>query len=215
MEDTEPGSTIVMTCVAFGDPLTSITWKRGNDIITNDMPDVTIYTSSISYIRVNFTQGVLEVCNMTSAYGGEYSCMASNDEANDTSSWNISVRTLHTRPTVLIVPSNVEVEYDSTIVMTCVASGDPSPQVRWERNGVEIASSLSENFVFENRSVYVESFLEVCSIQSRDAGVYGCSASNIAGRSGLYQWQLDVSEIGELFDNPLITIVTVELQGAR
>lgn len=198
MEDVEPGSTIIMTCVGFGEPLIQITWIRGNQIITNDTPDVTIYTSPISYDGVNFTQGVLEICNMTSAYDGEYSCMAYNDEANDTSSsWNITVKTA--RPIVLIVPSMITVKYNSTVIMSCVAAGDPTPQIHWEINSIEIASSASDTFDLGNGNVYVESFLEVCSIQSGDAGVYGCSASNSAGGTGLFQWQLDVSDIGELF----------------
>ena len=67
----------------------------------------------------------------------------------------------------------------------CVASGDPSPSISWNRGDTVLNNdsrvTIYEDLVTENGVTFVWSILELCSAEEADAGQYSCIADNTFG----------------------------------
>ena len=67
-------------------------------------------------------------------------------------------------------------------MFVCVAYGYPVPSLTWEKDGTllknQSRSTIYEEQVVENGVTFVQSILEVCSLEQDDAAQYNCSASN-------------------------------------
>ena len=83
-------NTISFTCVAFGDPVPSITWNKGDTELVNDSR-VTIYESVVSSNGVTFMQSILVLCGAEQADAGEYSCFTENTFGNGSVDFVLSV----------------------------------------------------------------------------------------------------------------------------
>ena len=69
------GQTIQLTCVAYGYPIPSITWK---DVSNNlDLSDKVIQ-NMVPTNHTKFLVSVLQLCDVTPAQNAEYSCSADN-----------------------------------------------------------------------------------------------------------------------------------------
>ena len=86
----DAGNTITFVCVARGDPDPSISWSRGDTVISN-VSQVTIYEELVTENGVTFVQSILELCNPEEADAGQYSCFADNTIGNDTASFVLTV----------------------------------------------------------------------------------------------------------------------------
>ena len=69
-----------------------------------------------------------------------------------------------------------------TALLFCMANGPPDLQVTWSRNGADIMNdtliSIYEEEVPYGGKLFKQSFLELCSLQSSDAGNYVCTVSD-------------------------------------
>lgn len=89
---------------------------------------------------------------------------------------------LQSRPTAYI---------NKPVTLECPVSGNPLPQIRWVKNGIDIN--------LEESNVYVHSDgqkLSLLRTKSEDTGEYACIAENDVG-SETYQFNLEV--LGERF----------------
>ena len=86
----DAGNTIVAVCVAYGDPNPSITWNRGDTVLSNDSR-VTIYEELVTENGVMFVQSIIEVCSAEVSDAGQYSCFAENAFGNDTAVIELTV----------------------------------------------------------------------------------------------------------------------------
>ena len=86
----DAGNTIVAVCVAYGDPNPSITWSRGDAVVSNDSR-VTIYEELVTENGVTFVQSIIEVCSAEETDAGQYSCFAENAFGNDTAVIELTV----------------------------------------------------------------------------------------------------------------------------
>ena len=77
-------------------------------------------------------------------------------------------------PYVIKRPDNASVEAGQEAVFSCVVGGDPSPQVRWTKQGARI------NFVQEEEED--AAVLRIKNVTEAEAGKYVCRAENIAGK---------------------------------
>ena len=103
-------------------------------------------------------------------------------------------------PQVAIAPPDTEVMLTNTVLFTCVGYGYPLPAISWYFQESEITNDsrvlLFTDVLSLNGSVFIQSVLQLCGVESSDEGEYACVLSNIAGddHSNFF-----VDVLGELF----------------
>uniref|UniRef100_A0A3Q2YR82 Hemicentin 1 n=1 Tax=Hippocampus comes TaxID=109280 RepID=A0A3Q2YR82_HIPCM len=100
----------------------------------------------------------------------QYTCMASNIVGRTTREFNLNVNA----PTIKDGPQTVAVRINEPVVLECVVSGVPAPQVTWRKHGTTLAGNNSYTFM-EDGSLHIHS------AQVTDTGRYLCMATNPAG----------------------------------
>ena len=86
----DAGNAVSFTCVAYGVPNPSISWNRGNTLLTNGSR-TTSYEQLLIENGVTFVQSILQLCNAEVAEAGQYSCFANNTLGNDTAFFELAV----------------------------------------------------------------------------------------------------------------------------
>ena len=82
----------------------------------------------------------------------------------------------------MIAPEDSEVIKDSTIMLTCVGLGIPTPEVFWMFDGVTLSNftnfrvSMYTAIVEQGGVTFVFSTLEKCGVGTHDMGQYSCVA---------------------------------------
>ena len=68
------------------------------------------------------------------------------------------------------------------MVAVCVGTGFPQPSISWSLDGSPLDNSsrvtIYEEVIEESGITFVQSFLEVCSVDFMDAGLYQCTVAN-------------------------------------
>ena len=97
---------------------------------------------------------------------------------------------ISTEPPQLVVTPNASIEVDAgtTVTYVCVGFGeDEPPNIIWEfgdqllNNDTSSLVTIYESQVEENRLVFSQSILELCSVEVENAGMYSCTANNSRG----------------------------------
>ena len=83
--EVDTSTTALLTCVASGSPLPSITWRRNGSTLHN-ISDAYIFETRITSRQFTFVKSVLEICGNSS---NEFSCTADNMIENDTFSFDV------------------------------------------------------------------------------------------------------------------------------
>lgn len=78
-------------------------------------------------------------------------------------------------PEIQISPESVDILNRSTAVLLCAASGDPSPMISWEHNGVTVDTDDARVTVLPNGT------LIIAMVMMSDMGDYQCFATNALG----------------------------------
>ena len=70
-----------------------------------------------------------------------------------------------------------------TTSFDCVVTGNPSPTIKWEQNGIEVLEAGTRIEIQETGSATsgLKSTLILMSTVASDAGAYACKASNSRG----------------------------------
>ena len=73
----------------------------------------------------------------------------------------------------------------NTITFVCVAYGIPDPSISWNRGDTTLSNG-SQIFIYKVLLVqdgvkYVQSIIELCSVEEEDGGQYSCFAENTIG----------------------------------
>ena len=86
---------------------------------------------------------------------------------------------------VVIAPSNSTADEGSTVLAVCVGNGNPLPGISWSREGTILTNgSLSDRVsvwqetVEEDGVLFVQSVLQLCSLDGSDTGEYTCTVAN-------------------------------------
>ena len=133
----EYGSTIEAVCVAYGNPLPTVTWSKQGCADISCSTNAQVFTEVISYGDVSYRKSVLHLCSVDESNSGSYTCSAKNGidgegVAAKSFTWQLTV---NARPIVStmsrIVPTtscpNVEMPSSAITRGSNSGSGSPSP----------------------------------------------------------------------------------------
>ncbi|XP_066942937.1 hemicentin-1-like isoform X1 [Macrobrachium rosenbergii] len=158
------GKEVRLRCQVSGTPIPVITWARpdrGGQSVTPEDPRVQLLGSSLVILPV-------AVEDM-----GRYECTARNPAGRSTAE---VLLTVHSPPTVEEdLAEAVSVVRGEELTLGCTASGYPTPQTRWLREGRIVSET-------QRLKLPTNGELVISSIQASDSGLYTCLASNAAGR---------------------------------
>jgi hypothetical protein len=138
-------------------------------------------------IRMDLTRmillpsGALEIDEVSTADRGTYQCnVTSGTFSRISSKSNLNIKSTAGQPqtfappSFVVVPQPQTVREGDTVILDCVANGNPKPGIKWLRNGEEIdLNDLDSRF-----RIIGTGSLQITKIQDTDAGDYQCRASN-------------------------------------
>ena len=109
-----PRQTVISLCSAYGgDEPPNITWKFGDELLTNDSLDlVKIFETQSIENGLVFMESILELCAVDLNDTGVYSCTAINSRGRD--SYNFTLDVVPTSELLLII-----------IIIMCALSKKP------------------------------------------------------------------------------------------
>ncbi|XP_074478713.1 brother of CDO isoform X2 [Sebastes fasciatus] len=148
--------------------------------------------------------GNLQIANATQDDEGPYKCAAYNpitqEVKTSTSTDRLRIRRSTSEAARIIYPPasrSIMVTKGQRLVLECVASGIPTPQVIWAKDGQDLRSHNNTRFLLSN--------LLIDAVGEADSGTYICRADNGIGSDNSATVLYDV----QVFEPPQ---VTVELQ---
>ncbi|KAM4612748.1 LOW QUALITY PROTEIN: contactin-4 [Polymixia lowei] len=154
------GSSVKLECFALGNPVPSISWRRADG---NPLP---------GKIKINHSNGVLEIPYFRPEDEGLYECVAENTRGRNVAKGQLifrNVEHLHWLQTL----RDAHMAIEANLQWDCRASGKPKPSYRWLKNG--------QRLVPEGRVHVEEGRLTISRISLMDSGMYQCLAENEHG----------------------------------
>ncbi|XP_019904855.2 hemicentin-1 isoform X2 [Esox lucius] len=177
-----PGSRAVLTCHVVSTVQFNLTWHRGGVDAQLD-PNLHLLTNHS-----------LEIRNIGIAAAGWYECIAANDGGTSIERIYLNVQE---PPRVTVNPQNQTFTTGQEVRIRCSAKGYPDPRLVWTHNGMFIMGSSRQRTTSDGS-------LLIRNMNQKDAGVYGCLASNVAGTDS------DRS-ILTYIESPVVTVVQSEI----
>ncbi|XP_042370746.1 brother of CDO-like, partial [Plectropomus leopardus] len=121
--------------------------------------------------------GNLQIANATQDDEGPYKCAAYNPVTQEvktsTSADRLRIRRSTSEAARIIYPPasrSIMVTKGQRLVLECVASGIPTPQVKWAKDGQDLRSHNNTRFLLSN--------LLIDAVGEADSGTYICRADN-------------------------------------
>ncbi|XP_053320100.1 immunoglobulin superfamily DCC subclass member 3 isoform X2 [Spea bombifrons] len=156
--------TAILECMATGNPRPIVSWSRldGRPI-------------GVEGIQVLGT-GNLVISDLTVHHSGVYVCAANKPgtRVRRTAQGRLVVQA----PAEFVQhPQSISRPVGTTAIFTCLAQGEPPPQITWLKNGQEL--ELSGHITLKNNN----SSLTISGISQEDEAIYQCIAQNSAGSS--------------------------------
>ncbi|XP_031411086.1 LOW QUALITY PROTEIN: immunoglobulin superfamily DCC subclass member 3 [Meleagris gallopavo] len=154
--------TAVLECIATGNPRPLVSWSRldGRPI-------------GVEGIQVLGT-GNLMISDLSVQHSGIYVCAANKPgtRVRRTAQGRLVVQA----PAEFVQhPQSISRPVGTTAIFTCVAQGEPPPQITWLRNGQILETS--DHIKLKNNN----STLSIYGINQADEAIYQCIAENSAG----------------------------------
>ncbi|XP_055962583.1 hemicentin-1 [Sorex fumeus] len=156
-----PGHRTLLTCVVLSAVEYNLTWQRNQQ-------DAQLVDPSRIRVLANLS---LELRNVKPADGGRFECVAASEGGLATASVFLTVEE---PPRVSVVPRNQSFTGGSEVSIMCSASGHPRPKIAWTLNDMFLVGSHRYRMTSDGTLV-------IKNAVPKDAGVYGCVASNPAG----------------------------------
>ncbi|XP_036069528.1 hemicentin-1 isoform X2 [Oryzias melastigma] len=153
----------VLSCEVEGDSSPAVMWRKDGFPLPkhNDK-----YTA--------MSEGNLHIHRVQLSDAGRYYCTASNQAGSDHQAMDLRV---FVGPSISPGPFNITVTTGVRAVLSCEATGIPSPKVTWKRNGtpLDVSHHPGEYRLLSSGS------LVLSSPSSEDAGYFECTAVNDVG----------------------------------
>ncbi|KAM4039894.1 immunoglobulin superfamily DCC subclass member 3 isoform 2-T2 [Anomaloglossus baeobatrachus] len=156
--------TAILECIATGNPRPIVSWSRldGRPI-------------GVEGIQVLGT-GNLMISDLTVHHSGVYVCAANKPgtRVRRTAQGRLVVQA----PAEFVQhPQSISRPVGTTAIFTCLAQGEPPPQITWLKNGQELEPRGHIKLKNNNSS------LTISGISQEDEAIYQCIAQNTAGSS--------------------------------
>ncbi|XP_047609819.1 hemicentin-1 isoform X2 [Phacochoerus africanus] len=156
-----PGERAVLTCLVISAVDFNLTWQRnGRDVRGSDPARMRILANMS-----------LELRSVKLGDAGEYHCVVSSEGGSSAASIFLTVQE---PPKVTVMPSNQSFTGGSEVSIMCSATGYPKPKVAWTMNDMFIVGSHRYRMTSDG-TLFIKNAVP------KDAGIYGCLASNSAG----------------------------------
>ncbi|XP_067356392.1 contactin-1a isoform X2 [Channa argus] len=143
------GQNITLECFALGNPVPEIHWKKVGGNLSHSH-------------EVRMAGAQLHLYNVQVEDNGTYRCEAVNSKGKDSHTASVSIEAF---PEWVEHISSTEKDLGSEYTMSCVASGEPKPHIRWLKN----AQPLDRKE------------MRFSSLTFGDSGMYQCIAENRHG----------------------------------
>ncbi|KAJ8256478.1 hypothetical protein COCON_G00186300 [Conger conger] len=182
------GRTVTFQCGATGNPQPAIFWQREgslNLLFSNQPPQPS------SRFSVSQT-GDLTITDVEHSDVGYYSCQALNIAGSVITKALLEVTDVvsdRPPPVVRQGPTNQTVSVDGTVVLSCLATGNPAPTILWRKDGVLVSTHDSRIKQLDTGG------LQIRYAKLGDTGVYTCIASTPSGEAS-WKAYLEVQEFG-------------------
>ncbi|XP_058380273.1 hemicentin-2 [Diceros bicornis minor] len=157
------GDDVTLDCKAQGSPPPLVTWTKDS----RPVPPVTDRHGLLP-------SGSLRLAQAQVSDSGLYECTASNPAGSASRHYILRVQV---PPQVQPGPQVLKVLAGEALDLNCAAEGTPEPQLKWSKDGEALRGGGPEGSV------------HFAAIQTSDAGMYRCEASNSAG---LGAWELEL-----------------------
>jgi len=163
----------LVRCVLESNPKSKIDWyKDGSKLEKNELfnwIDAETEFNSISSI---------ELLNLQEKHQGTYQCKSRNHLELEPGV-EFKIKFIEpVPPRITVRPENVRSPVGDTIILFCEAIGEPTPTIRWTKNGQLV--QLDDRIHLTDAG-----FLQIEDVNISDDDYYGCHARNSAGRVSL------------------------------
>ncbi|XP_055735660.1 roundabout homolog 1-like isoform X2 [Salvelinus fontinalis] len=182
------GRTVTFQCEATGNPQPAIFWQRegSQNLLFSYQPP-----QPSSRVSVSQT-GDLTITDAERSDVGYYSCQALNIAGSVITKALLEVTDVvsdRPPPVVRQGPTNQTVSVDGTVVLSCLATGKPTPTIMWRKDGVLVSTHDSRVKQLDTGA------LQIRYAKLGDTGMYTCIASTPSGEAS-WKAYLDVQEFG-------------------
>ncbi|XP_056312273.1 leucine-rich repeats and immunoglobulin-like domains protein 3 [Danio aesculapii] len=174
------GSNVTFVCSAASssDSPMTFAWKKDNELLSEpeiqnqahvraaagETGELTEYTTTLQLRRVEFSSEGRYQCVISNHFGSSYSSKAK--------------LTVNMLPFFTKTPMDLTIRAGATARLECAASGHPSPQIAWQKDGGTDFPAARERrmHVMPRDDVFF-----IVDVKTEDIGVYSCTAQNTAG----------------------------------
>ncbi|XP_045070570.1 roundabout homolog 1 isoform X2 [Coregonus clupeaformis] len=182
------GRTVTFQCEATGNPQPAIFWQRegSQNLLFSYQPP-----QPSSRVSVSQT-GDLTITDAERSDMGYYSCQALNIAGSVITKALLEVTDVvsdRPPPVVRQGPTNQTVSVDGTVVLSCLATGNPTPTILWRKDGVLVSTHDSRVKQLDTGA------LQIRYAKLGDTGMYTCIASTPSGEAS-WKAYLEVQEFG-------------------
>ncbi|XP_055022954.1 LOW QUALITY PROTEIN: roundabout homolog 1 [Boleophthalmus pectinirostris] len=180
------GRTVTFQCEATGNPQPAIFWQRegSQNLLFSYQPPQPSSRFSVSQ------SGDLTITDAERSDVGFYSCQALNIAGSVITKALLEVTdVVSDRPPPVIRqgPTNQTVTVDGTVVLSCQATGSPTPTILWRKDGTLVSTHDSRVRQLETGA------LQIRYAKLSDSGTYTCIASTPSGEAS-WKAHLEVQE---------------------
>nr|XP_054608122.1 hemicentin-1 isoform X2 [Nothobranchius furzeri] len=152
-----------LNCEASGIPPPTISWLKDGQPV-----------KATSSVRILSGGRNLRLLQAAVEDAGRYTCIVSNSAGEERKNFDLDILV---PPSIVeegtVVETKVKEKYN--ITLTCEASGNPVPEIKWQKDGQLLVLDRHHQVLSYGH------FLQIFEAQVLDTGRYSCTASNSAG----------------------------------